>query len=204
VYGVETEVAYQPLDNWNISASLAYANSKIKDGVVPCNDFFPADGVPDTVSGVPTVAQIRAASGGDNLAACAVDFRASLSPPWSGNLQSEYYQPLANGMEGYVRGLLQFYGKSQTDPSNAVDDVKSYGILNLYAGLRDHGGAWDVSLYAKNITNTERVLTRSPTAAQTPYNVGATSFNGITSYRQISFTQPREFGVNVRYAFGSR
>jgi iron complex outermembrane receptor protein len=204
VNGIEAEVIYQPLDNWNITLNTAYAKSKIKNADVPCNDYFPADGSPDVGGGIPTVAQIRAATGGDNLAVCNVGFRASITPPFSGNLQSEYYQSFGNDMDGYVRGLLQFFGKSQSDPSNAVDDVKAYGILNLYAGVRDHSGAWDVSFYAKNITKTERVLSRSPTAQTTPYNIGSTSVTGVTTYRLITMTQPREFGINVRYAFGSR
>ncbi|CAN7457576.1 TonB-dependent receptor plug domain-containing protein [Phenylobacterium sp. LjRoot219] len=204
VNGVEAEVIYQPLDNWNISGNASYAKSKIKNGEVPCNDYFPNDGVPDTVSGVPTVAQIRAATGGDNISACNVDFRASITPLWSGNLTSEYYHPLAENMDGYVRGLLTVYGKSKNDPSNAIDDVKAYALLNLFAGVRDHSGAWDVSLYAKNILDEKRVLSRSPNPQTTPFNIGATSVTGVTSYRLITMTAPREFGLNVRYAFGSR
>ena len=171
---------------------------------MPCNDYFPTDGVPDSVSGVPTVAQIRGATGGDNLAACEVDFRASLAPLWSGTVSSEYYRPLAGNMDGYVRGLVSFFGKSKADPSNAVDDVKAYALLNLYAGVREHSGAWDVSLYAKNILNEERVLTRTPTPQTTSFNVGGSASTLATSYRWITMTQPREFGLNVRYAFGSR
>ncbi|CAN7584319.1 TonB-dependent receptor [Phenylobacterium sp. LjRoot219] len=209
VNGVEAEASYQILDTWNLSGNVSYAKSKIKNADVPCNDFFPADGEPDTASGVPTIGQIRAASGGDNLAVCNVAFRASLAPLWASSITSEYHQSLRGDVDGYIRGLLQLYGDSKNDPSNAVDDVKAYALLNLYAGLRAPDGAWDVSLYAKNITKTERVLSRSPTPLTTNYNIGATSFSGVTTYRGasttgITFTAPREFGVNVRYAFGSR
>lgn len=209
VNGIEAEASYQILDNWNVTGNVSYAKSKIKNADVPCNDFFPTDGVPDTVAGVPTIPQIRAASGGDNLAVCNVGFRASLAPLWASTITSEYYQPLRGNMDGYVRGLLSLYGDSKNDPSNAVDDVKAYAILNLYAGVRAHDGAWDVAFYAKNLTKTERVLSRSPTPLTTNYNIGGTSFPGVTTYRGASasgltFTAPREFGLNVRYAFGSR
>lgn len=44
--------------------------------------------------------------------------------------------------------------------SGPFDDEKAYGIINLYAGVRDHKGAWDVTLYFKNIANMQRVLSR--------------------------------------------
>jgi len=39
------------------------------------------------------------------------------------------------------------------------------------------------------------VLSRTPTPLTT---------TGVTTYRGVTFIAPREFGVNVRYAFGSR
>ena len=45
-------------------------------------------------------------------------------------------------MEGYVRGLYNWKGNSANDPVNAFDDVASYGLLNLYAGVRDADGRW--------------------------------------------------------------
>lgn len=204
VNGVEVEASYQVMRNWSVNANVAYAKSKIKDGLVPCNDYFPHDGVPDTVSTVPTVAQIKAATGGGTISACEVNFAAQITPPWSGNLTSEYFTPLTPSMDGYVRGLLTLYGNSKNDPANPVDNVKGYALLNLYAGVRDPAGAWEVALYAKNITNTERVLTRTPTALTTPFNVLAASNTGVTTYRGITMNQPREVGINARYAFGSR
>lgn len=210
VNGLELELGYQIQRNWSFDANVAYAKSKIKDGLVPCNDYFPHDGVPDTVSTIPTVAQIQAATGGGTISACNVDFRAQITPPWSGNVVSEYYLPVTDTMDGYLRGLLTVYGKNQNDPSNPVDNVSAYALLNLYAGVRDPKGGWDVAFYAKNITNTEKVLARGATALTTPFNVLAASNTGITTYRGGSatfglvMTQPREVGINVRYAFGSR
>src|SRR5262249_11697551 len=63
VNGAELEIAYEPVERWIINASLAYANGKIKNGLVACNDFN-GDGIPDTSSIAPTVAQVRAAAGG--------------------------------------------------------------------------------------------------------------------------------------------
>lgn len=210
VNGLELELGYQIKRNWSVDGNVAYAKSKIKNGQVPCNDYFPHDGVPDTVSTIPTVAQIQAATNGGTISACNVDFRAQITPPWSGNLTSEYYRPVTDTMDGYLRGLLTVYGKNQNDPSNPVDNVSAYALLNLYAGIRDPKGGWDLAFYAKNITNTERVLARGPTALTTPFNVLAASNTGVTTYRGggatfgLTMTQPREVGITARYAFGSR
>jgi iron complex outermembrane receptor protein len=204
VDGVEAEASFKIMDRWDIGANGSYARSKIKNGVIPCNDYFPRDGKPDSASTVPTVAQIQTATGGDTISACAVSLRASLAPLWSGTVTSEYSVPLTPGIDGYLRGLLSYYGKSQNDPTNAVDDVKAYALLNLYAGIRSPDGAWEMSLYGKNITKTERVLSRTPTALTATYNIGRTGAIGSSTYRGITYTAPREFGLNLRYAFGSR
>jgi hypothetical protein len=38
----------------------------------------------------------------------------------------------------------------------------------------------------------------------TGYNIGATAASGATAYYGITTTQPREIGLNVRFAFGAR
>ena len=200
VNGVEVEIGFAPTEQWNIGTTASYAKSEVQDGLIPCNDYFPRDGIPDTATTIPTVSQIRTATGGDNISGCVVDYRASLSPLWNASLQSEYRIPVSSRMDAYVRGLASFYGDSQNDPTNAVDNVDSYSLLNIYLGVRDPNGAWEVSLYGKNVTETERVLNRTSAPLATPFN----GINGVTTYRQISFTPPREFGINLRYAFGSR
>ena len=134
VDGVEAEVNFAPTSQWDIGAVASYSLGEIKNGFVPCNDYAPTDGVPD--SGVPaSPAAIRAANGGENLAGCTVTQRASLSPLWSGSLQSEYRVPIS-AMEGFVSGQLSVYGDSKNDPTNGVDDYDSYALLNLYLGIR--------------------------------------------------------------------
>jgi iron complex outermembrane receptor protein len=207
VNGIEADVTYAPFANWDVSAVASYAKGEIKDGVIPCNDYFPHDGIPDS-GGVPTVNDIRTATGGDNLSGCKVDYRSSLAPLWSGTIQSEVRMPIAS-LTGYARGLLSLYGSSQNDPTNAVDNYDSYELLNLYVGVRDPDGKWDVSLYGKNLFDKEEVLSRSSTVLTTPYNIGATSVTGVSNYyggssvSGLSMTPPREFGLIVRYSFGS-
>jgi iron complex outermembrane receptor protein len=210
VNGVEADVSFQPIAAWDIGVVAAYSKGEIQDGFVPCSDYSPRDGIPDSSGTVPTVTQIRTATGGDNISGCTVSQRASLAPLWSGTLQSEYRLPITSALTGYARGLLSVYGDSQNDPTNTVDDVKSYELLNLYVGVRAADGAWEVGLYGKNVTDTERVLSRSSSVLSTAYNIGPVSANGLTNYyggsnvAGLSYTPPREFGLTVRYSFGSK
>jgi iron complex outermembrane receptor protein len=203
VNGVEAQLSLAATKQWDIGVSASYSKGEIDNALIPCNDYFPRDGIPDTGSTVPTADQILAATG-DNLATCRASYRASNAPLFGGTVQSEFRVPLSSSLDTYVRGLVTYNGNAQNDPANAIDDVGNYTLLNLYLGLRGGDGAWEVTLYGKNITDTERVLRRDPTPATLSYQVGRTSVTGVSTYRRISMTDPREFGVQLRYAFGSR
>jgi iron complex outermembrane receptor protein len=165
-----------------------------------------------------SAAAFSAASGGDNLSACTVTQRSSSGPQWSSTLNTEYRVPFGATLEGYARGLLSLYGNSKNDPTNAVDDYDAYELLNVYIGIRDANGVWDVALYGKNITETEEVLTRSASTLTTPYRIptgptSAIAVNSPTNYygglagnsaAGLTMTPAREFGMMVRYSFGSR
>ncbi|MFC4595789.1 TonB-dependent receptor [Sphingobium tyrosinilyticum] len=197
VNGVEVELAYKPSDRFNLSASFAYAKGKIKNGEIACNDSD-GDGVPDT--GPVTIGSIKAASGGDAVAACSVTQRLSYAPNWSLVLTPEYNAPITERVSGFVRGLFSYYPDNPNDPTNAFDSVKAYSLLNLYLGIRDPDNAWEVSLFAKNLLNTKRTLTRGD-RPQATFGVTNPAYG---DYVSATYTRPREFGVNVRYAFGSR
>ena len=211
VKGVEAELAFAPSRNFNIGAILSYSKGTISNGTVGCLDLND-DGIPDVVNAVPSLADLQADVGAANIDSCTANFNSTLAPRWSGSVQSEFSHPISGGIDGYVRGLFDWKGNSSNDPVNAFDDVKSFGVLNLYAGVRDPDGAWEVSLFAKNITNTFRVLTRSngpqatPLRGGIPLGGGAVSSGSLstTNYYGITSTAPREFGVNLRIAFGSR
>jgi len=109
-------------------------------------------------------------------------------------------------MNIFGRGLYSYYTDNVQDPNNAYDNVDAYGLLNLYAGIRSGDGAWEVALFARNVTDTKEVLNSGVTASATPYtnftNGAGTSLAG--PYMTTSFTPPQEIGISVRYAFGSR
>ena len=139
--------------------------------------------------------------------ACTVNDRLSFAPDWSGTLQAEYTHPLTATMNIFGRGLYSYYTDNVQDPNNAYDNVDAYGLLNLYAGLRSSDGIWEVALFARNATDTEEVLQRGASAAATSYRNALAGGAGATlagPYMTESFTPPQEFGLSVRYSFGSR
>lgn len=210
VNGVEADISFAASDNWDIGAVASYARGKIRDGLIPCTDLN-GDGIPDPVGSAPTLAALQAAVASNNLSSCRATQRSSFQPPFSVTLQSEYRADLSSVAQAFLRGLFSFQGNSQADPTNAFDDVDSYGLLNLHTGLRDQEGQWELSLFVKNAFNVQKALSRTspqttsyqaltPPTFRTTAAVTATStYVGITS-----MTPPREFGLSLRYAFGAR
>ncbi|HEX8057221.1 MAG TPA: TonB-dependent receptor, partial [Novosphingobium sp.] len=203
VDGVEAEAMFQASQRWNIGVNISYTHGRFS-GLIPCNDYNPRDGKPDVTTIVPTVAQVRAATGGDNLSTCNVTQSSNQAPRWSGTLQSEYHFPVREGADAFIRGFATYYGNSANDPTNAVDDVPKYVLANAFVGLRDTDGGWEVSLFAKNFTNVKRVLTRNPGVLTTNYATLTGSKVGTTTYRTVSTNDPREIGISLRMAIGSR
>ncbi len=207
VKGIEAELSYKASDNFNFSLVAAYADGKVKNGLIPCNDLN-RDGVPDATTGAPTVAQLQAAYGANNIGSCTVTQRAAYQAPFSAAVQAEYSHPVSDKVSAFTRGQFSYYGGSQNDPTNTFDDIGAYGLLNLFAGVRDPEGNWEVSLFAKNLFNTTKVLSYAPAVTgfqELTFSNPATVGQSFTSpYSRISTTPPREFGLNVRFAFGSR
>jgi iron complex outermembrane receptor protein len=205
VNGLELEINYAASANLTLGALINYAKGEIDNGVIPCNDYSPVDGIPDDV--VPTSnAAIDAALGNsvDQVASCTTDQRVNVAPDWSASLTANYDFTVGQ-LDAYVRGLYSYNHDTDNDPTNPLDDVDAYGILNLYFGVADPEGAWSAMLYAKNVTDTQEVLDREATPAVK--NITGIPAFGIpnqavsSDYREVKLTPQREIGVNFRYNF---
>jgi iron complex outermembrane recepter protein len=207
VNGVEAQLGFRPTRRFSIDSSINWSSSRVTHGALACDTF------PITV--VPTLAQLQAALGSQHLGECPNNgISATFQPEWSGSVQAEYDQPIGDHRQGFLRGLLSWRGASQNDPLNPYDNVGAYGLLNLYAGLRDTQRGWTLTFYAKNIANLVKLQTLNATPAaisQTDVNTSATAaanFAASTLYTSpydvATVTPPREFGINLRIAFGSR
>lgn len=207
VNGAEVEANFKVTPEWNVNLLGSYALGKIKNGVVPCNDLN-GDGIPDATTTQPTLGALQAVVGANNLSTCRVTQRSAFQSPFSATVQSEYHHPISSHLDGFVRGLFNFYGASQGDPNFDFDQAKSYGLVNLFIGIREPKGGWDITLYGKNIFDTTHV-TQVGAAAATNYQRLNTSFQAsaataTSNYTIINTNAPREFGLTARFAFGSR
>jgi iron complex outermembrane recepter protein len=80
-------------------------------------------------------------------------------PAWSATPAFEYDWPLAGG-HGFVRSDYDLVGDSRGSfsLSDPAYDQPGYGVLNASLGI-DHGD-FTVSLYAKNLANSSKIITR--------------------------------------------
>jgi iron complex outermembrane receptor protein len=196
--GVDFDAAFQVTSRWNVGMAASWADGHMKNGVIPCNDAN-SDGVPD--NGLVTPALFSA---GDHVKLCTVSTSISTAPKWNANLQSEYSMPITSSMDGYVRGLFTYYPENdRASGEGSGFTAESYGILNLYTGIRSPEGNWEIQLFAKNVTNTENTLTYDPLSERNPMGPVNDNF-GDSGYHKTSITPLREFGLTLRYAFGSR
>lgn len=212
VKGVEAELTFDITPEFSLSTSIAYADSKITGGAFPCHDLND-DNIADAVA--PTAAALYAHVGDRQIDTCTGTASASSASPWQGMIQAEYRHPINDWSEGFIRGFANWKGHSDGDSINPLDQVKGYAQLDLFGGIRDASGAWEVTAFVKNVTNTSRVLTRSanplvttlaPNQNLAPFGGTGTSIpsSSATNYLAISTIAPRELGISVRFAFGSR
>jgi len=189
--GFDVELAYELTRNWTASGNASWANGKLSNATIPCNDGN-FDGTSDTI--VPTVASFTAA--GKTVAYCMSNASTSTAPKWNVNMQSEYAAALANGHKWFVRGLLSYNPENPNASQTYV--TPAYYLLNLYAGLRDRDQKWELSVYAKNATNTQKILSQSANTVRAPSGIPWASDSG---YRTVTLSPRREFGLNVRYSY---
>ena len=191
VRGFELEVAAQPTNQLSLGANMSYSQIKSRGGLVPANP-------------------------GDCAAAVAVSATNPINfcPSPSGQIlnQEAPFQATANGsydvpigpVDGYFRFNLAFKGKNPNygnfSQAGVFKPTPSYAILDLFAGVSGGKGAWELGVFAKNVTNKKVELTRV-TPLNNIYSPYAVAPGG---YDQVRVSLPREVGVTFRYAFGSR
>jgi iron complex outermembrane receptor protein len=197
VQGFDLDAAWQITPEWNIAAQASYAHSKVKDSQVPCNITGP-NGQPIFNSGDARYPQ--------GLVSLCPGGSASQLPLWNLTVQTEYVRPVRGDVDGFVRGLLNYYPENKYIQPNFT--APKYALLNVYLGLRSDDGAWEASLFARNVLGTEKQLDQSPTPINSLAGSLAGSFpqlNVPSNYFLVpAYTPRREVGVSLRYAWGSR
>jgi iron complex outermembrane receptor protein len=196
VGGVDVDAAFQVTPEWNVAFQYSYAGGRLENGSrLPCNDSN-LDGVPDQGQ-VTSVSQFRGAF----IALCPGG-SPSRNPLWNASLQTEYVRPVANEVDGFVRGLFTYYPKN--DRAEPAFTVNNYSLVNFYAGVRRRDGGWETSLFARNAFGTDELLDRGTQletlGALSPFFTSQAAGGYVTA----KMAPRREVGVNVRYAWGSR
>jgi iron complex outermembrane receptor protein len=189
VKGFDIDTAFQVTPEWSVSAQMSYGDGKVQGSTVPCN-LGPANN-PTFNTG--------------NLISLCPGGSASRLPFWNATFQSEYSHPVRENADGFLRVLATYYpeNKNRAEPNFTVPN---YATLNMYAGVRSHDGAWEASVFARNLLNTAVAtdISGAPTNLNNSLNVAFASINHPTGYFQTITTPGREVGINVHYAFGSR
>ena len=198
VEGFDVDAAFQITPNWSISGQLSYADGRATSDV-PCNDSN-FDGIPDAGR----VTNINDFLSRGIFVALCPGGSVSQEPYWNTSITSEYVQPVRDNVDVYLRGLFTYYPKNaRKTPATVIDN---YSLLNLYAGLRANDGAWDVGLFVRNALNTKEItdLAVNPIGSMASQLAFYPALNHPSGYVEKDLTPRREFGVSVRYAFGSR
>ena len=187
VRGFELEVAAQPADGLTLGANLSYSQMKSKGGNVPCNNPAVPLTAANPINFCPSVS-------GEVL---------NTTAPFQATVNGGYEMPISGAMDGYFRFNLSYqgnnpnYGNFRT--GGAFKPTPAYAIVDLFAGLTGSEGAWDLGFYAKNVFNKQAELAR----VFTP-NTIFPLFAAPSGYDVVRVSPPREIGVSLRYAFGSR
>lgn len=174
ISGAELEATALLSENWTAGGGITYVDAKYDDADVPC------DGQPGDYTGA--------------IHTCSSDGRIGDEPNWSATLHSQYTVPLGD-MEGFIRGLYRFTGERVDDnikSTGADGTTDSYGIVNLFIGVRDAGGSWEASVWANNLFDKDAEITK--TAEEVMNGIG-------TGYRQADIIAERTLGFTARYNF---
>jgi iron complex outermembrane receptor protein len=197
VKGIDVEAGFQITPSWSVDLAFTWSKAELDNALVPCNDGN-FDGTPDNI--VPTTQAFINA--GVLVARCRSNASISRSPRWNLSVQSEFTQPLSDRVDGFLRGNFVYYPDNPNSSEGVVID--KYSLLNAFAGIRSPDGEWEVSLFANNLLNTKQVLSINPVVPVSSGNVAGVFGRPAAGYQQIAYTPRREFGLQVRYAFGSR
>ncbi|MBP6723997.1 MAG: hypothetical protein KA137_04120, partial [Halioglobus sp.] len=180
VTGGELEITAAPMENLTLTTNLSYSEIESEGGEVPCIDAsrpINADNIINTCE----------SEQGSNLNA---------SPKFQASFVGNYVLPLG-AFDGYLRTLVNYQDENPNFGAS-LEEADAYTTVDLFAGLTGNEGGWDVGLYAKNVFNTRNQLFR-----QNEPNSIYPEF-GDNGYDTVNMNLPREVGMSVLYAFGSR
>ena len=178
IWGVELNGQVLLGETWNAGGTFSYSKGEWDGASQPCNERSP----------------------GEVLGSCDIDGEPlGGEPEWSFSVNSEYYFPLGDATELYVRGLLKYTDdRINTEASAGIGqvaaDFESYTILDMFVGWRSSSYTWDLSVWAKNLTDEDAVVFQQ---GPDQYDIAVSD----SSYTQTNTLHERIFGMTARYNF---
>lgn len=182
--GVELQLTWLLLDNWDIDIAAAYTASKYKDFADnPCSPLpTPSAGAPGPLT--PATPYVVCDLSGKRL---------PQAPRWSGVISSNYTWPAFGGAAQWYIGTLINISSAQVDKVTRRD-LGGYATADFFAGLRrEEGNSWDIGLWVKNAFD-RRVITRI-------YN--SQMLNPVSGghFDMVTTNLPRQAGITATYRF---
>jgi len=165
--GVELDASLRPVRGLNLFASASYTDASYRSfRNAPC---------PVEYLGLQTVCDLS----GRRLPGVS---------RYSFSVGGEYAADVGSEHQLYVNGDYSYRSSFYTTYNLAADSLaKGYGLTNLRVGLREDGGRWDVSLFARNLFDTHYISIINPSA----FNTGqSTAILG----------DPRTYGATLKVA----
>jgi len=167
-----------------------------EDALIICNDFN-RDGQPDAI-GAPAVQT------GKQVSECVSNDRLAQVPRFALNAQGELRLPLGS-VTPFVRGLVNY--RPGFYSSNDDYQYRAYTKVDLFVGVRDDEGRWELTAFAKNLLNQTRALSVSQGnfqqgTAELDFTFSPTGRAGIpfdSGYRTANISPPREFGLTAKF-----
>ena len=156
-HGFETDLRWLPTKAWDIQASIGYLDAEIDDSVF-------------TIAGVPIEGN-----------------RPVNAPEWSFHGLLRYERPVTSSLNLIVISDLSWIDdRFHEITNNPSTRIKDYWLLNAKAALATQDGRWELSVWGKNVTDTEYL----------------TYINDVFPLTLLTiYGEPATYGLTLRYHF---
>lgn len=187
--GVEMQLSARPTENIDLGINASYADSHYDNATIICNDYN-GDGIPDA-TGDPAVQP------GKQVSTCLSNDRLAQIPKFNMNASAEVRMPLGS-VTPFLRTLVNYRPGFTSQLDNY--HYRAYTKVDLFAGVRDEDGRWELTVYAKNLLNQTRALSVSAgnfqqSTVTLDFSAAGAAFD--SGYRTAVITPPREIGVTT-------